>query len=184
MLAEALRASRTVGHPFLLAQALRMMGMVALVQDDADQAQLCFAESLALCRVLGDRLFIGVNLRYLGEVARRQGDYLTARALFAESLVYCREDGSTRGIDDCIESLAMVMGAQGRLERAVRLLGAADALREAVGGSHPHQDSAGHDHNVAVLRAQLNESDFVTAWALGRAMTLEQAVAFALDEDG
>jgi hypothetical protein len=39
-----------------------------------------------------------------------------------------------------------------------------------------------YDRDVAVARAQLGETAFAAAWAEGRAMTLEQAVAYALEE--
>jgi hypothetical protein len=40
-----------------------------------------------------------------------------------------------------------------------------------------------HDQNVAIARTQLDEATFAAAWAEGRAMTLEQAVAYALGGD-
>jgi hypothetical protein len=47
------------------------------------------------------------------------------------------------------------------------------------------RDTASHadcDRNVAAVRAQLDEATFAAAWAAGRAMTMEQAVAEALEE--
>jgi hypothetical protein len=39
-----------------------------------------------------------------------------------------------------------------------------------------------NERGVASLRAQLDEAALVTAWAKGRAMTLEQAIEYALSE--
>ena len=43
-------------------------------------------------------------------------------------------------------------------------------------------DQIEHDRVVANARAQLDEATWETAWAEGRAMTLEQAIAYALED--
>jgi hypothetical protein len=42
-------------------------------------------------------------------------------------------------------------------------------------------DGIVHQRTIAMLRTQLGEAAFATAWAAGHAMTLEQAIAYALD---
>jgi hypothetical protein len=78
-----------------------------------------------------------------------------------------------------LAGLAGVAGMQEQPVRAARLFGAAEALGEA--GSRP---GIGHpievERNVALARAQLDEATFSAAWAAGRAMPLEQAIAEAL----
>jgi hypothetical protein len=73
--------------------------------------------------------------------------------------------------------------AQAQSERAARLFGAAEALREAIGTPLPPADRAEHDRSVAAVRTALGEEAFAAAWAEGRALTLEHAVAFALADD-
>ena len=82
-----------------------------------------------------------------------------------------------------IEGLAGLAAAQGQAGRAARLFGAAEALRESVSNRIPPSERAEYDHNIAAARAQLSEAAFAASWAGGRAMSLEQAVAYALDED-
>ena len=72
-------------------------------------------------------------LNRLGTVAHAQGDDGRATALYEESLTLCRELGDKHGLAECLEGLAGVAVAQQHLERAARLLGAAAALREAIG---------------------------------------------------
>src|SRR5262245_15581222 len=62
--------------------------------------------------------------------------------------------------------------------------GAAAALREAIGVPLRPTDRAVHDRGLAAARAGLGEAAFAIAWAAGRAMPLEQAVADALEEAG
>ena len=68
-------------------------------------------------------------------------------------------------------------------ERAARLFGAAEGLREVMGAPLPPADRAGRDRSVAAVRSALGEEAFAAAWAEGRAMSLEAAVAFALAEE-
>ena len=69
-----------------------------------------------------------------------------------------------------------------RARRAARLLGQGDALAERL--SMPIMPALGPWHStvVAAAQAQLREDVFHQAWAEGRAMPLEQAIAYALNE--
>ena len=77
--------------------------------------------------------------------------------------------------------MAATRGQPATAERAARLFGAAEGLLEATGGGLAAADEAERDRYVALTREQLDESAFGAAWAEGRAMTMEQAVAYALD---
>jgi hypothetical protein len=72
--------------------------------------------------------------------------------------------------------------AQGQSERAARLFGALEAHRETVGAPPVAAERAEYHRSVAGARTALGEEAFAAAWAEGRAMTLEQATAYALDE--
>ena len=70
----------------------------------------------------------------------------------------------------------------GELLEQTRLLGAAEALREAMGSPLPPCDRPDRERSIASLRARLDEDAFSAAWAEGRGMTWEEAVAYALGE--
>jgi hypothetical protein len=76
-----------------------------------------------------------------------------------------------------------VAGAEGDAERAARLFGAAEALREALGAPLPPVERAHYDRSIATVRAALGEKAFAAAWTAGRAMPLEAAVARATEEE-
>ena len=80
-----------------------------------------------------------------------------------------------------LEYLARVAGGLGQPERAARLFGAAEALREAIGAPLPPSGRDDHEREVAAARAHLDEHAFVQALAEGQAMSLEQAIAYALE---
>jgi hypothetical protein len=71
--------------------------------------------------------------------------------------------------------------AQGRKDHAARLLGAVEAQREA-GLSLPEWWGRPRERIEEAVRAASLEQELAATWAEGRAMSLEQAVAFALEE--
>ena len=72
---------------------------------------------------------------------------------------------------------------KGQAERAARILGAGEALFEAMGVGPQPADQSAADRYVAAVREQLDEATFEAARAEGRAMSQEEAVAYALDEN-
>jgi hypothetical protein len=66
----------------------------------------------------------------------------------------------------------------------VRLLAAMERYREQTGIIRSPIDHPRYTQDVAAARAQLDETAFDAAWAEGRAMTLDQAIAEALGTAG
>jgi hypothetical protein len=79
--------------------------------------------------------------------------------------------------------LAAVACAQGQPERGAHLLGAAAALRAGRGMPLPPNERAAQERTVAAARAALGEDAFAAAWAQCQRMSLEQAIAYALEEE-
>ncbi len=179
---ESLAAARESGGKARIAWSLNEVGNVAFCQGDYAAARAFHEQSLAIFRDLGYTRGAAFSLRGLGLVAAAQGDYAAARSLFEESLATRRELGDKRGIPECVEGLAGVRGAQKQPEPAARLFGAAEALREAIGTPLRPNERERYDREVAAVRAALTKEAFERAWAAGRAMTLEEAVAYALEE--
>jgi hypothetical protein len=123
--------------------------------------------------------------KWLGRLAFEEEDYGAARACYEESLTLLRELGHVRRyIADSLRLVAALAAAQGEPERSARLLGAAEALRDAIGTPVDPADRADDERNVSAVRARLGEEAFEAAWAAGRAMTPDQAAAYAMHENG
>ena len=130
---------------------------------------------------LGDRWLEVGPLRHLGFILEAQGRYQEARTYYANSLRCSLELADKRSLPEGLELLAGLASLESRAhQRAARLIGAADALRESIFVPVQPLYRARHDDIVARVRASLDESSFVTAWAEGRLMTLEQAIEYAL----
>ena len=103
--------------------------------------------------------------------------------LFRESLTLADDLWDTEGIAFCLGRLAAVAMAQERLEQAAQLFGATERLLDSRAIRLDPAAQSQWTRSVATLRAQLDQSTVATAWAAGRAMSLEQAIAVALRDD-
>ena len=123
------------------------------------------------------------SLGVLGRIAFRQGNFQEAVEKHNESLVLFRELGEKLGVIQALEKLGSVAVEPDPI-RAARLLGAATGARETIGAPLPAYERAEHDAAVNHVRALLDGAVFSAAWADGRAMTLEQAIEYALAGEG
>lgn len=139
-------------------------------------------EGLALRRGLGNRGRIAYSLDGLGRVAWSRADYGLARSLQAQALAIRREAGSPFSLAHTLEAFVILAAMQQQAERAAKLFGAAEPFHEVLCYSMLPIWRAEHERTVNSARAQLGEAAFATAWAEGGAMTMEQAIAYALEE--
>ncbi len=177
-LEESLAVQRPIGDdPFILLH----LGELALRQGDYAQARAYYEQNLSICKEQGQMnsaLWSTVNLGY---IALREGDEERARATFAEVQQRFQATGSKIGVVYALEGLASLATRQRRPERAVQLYAWADAVRTAIGDTRPPVEQADVDQDFAIIRAQLDEATVTAVYAVGKEMTLEQAVAYALE---
>ena len=141
-----------------------------------------YEEELTIGRGMSHKFVIGSALLSLARVARSRGEYAVARAHHAEALAIWQAAGLRFGVPLTLEALASLATAQQQAERAARLFGAAEALQAVFHFILAPADRADHDRDVATVRAALGEAAFAAVWAEGRAMTMEQAIAEALNQ--
>jgi tetratricopeptide (TPR) repeat protein len=133
-------------------------------------------QALAECRVLGDVQTLAEVHQALGRLAAAQDDLAGAGEQLREALARHRRLGTRLGIAETLEALADLAGQLQEWERAARLLGAAEALREQIGAPIPPVERTAHDRATALTLERLGEEAFLAAWAEGRAMGWEQMV--------
>ena len=181
---ESLALFRHLGEPDGIAYALGSLGRVVARLGDHTAARRHYTESLALFQQLGDTRGIAWMLHDLEDEARDEGDYEAAQAHYTASLALRHELGEKIGIAECLEGLAGVAGAsrEGHA-RAARLFAAAERLQEAIGAPRRRGDRPGYERNLAAARWLCDEAAWQVAWEEGGAMTVEQAVAYALSDE-
>ena len=179
---EALVLSRELGDRKDIALTMGNLGLTAFVEGDYSTARSLLEESVDLIRELGDKFNLAIRLNNLGNVALMQGDYMAARPLHAEALVLRRELGDKWGIAISLIGLGGAAISAGDAERGTRVLGAAEALLNAAGAILEFDDRIPYEHAVASARAQLSEEAFARAWGEGKAMPIELAIAYAVED--
>src|SRR5260221_2230872 len=167
------RASET-GITSAEALALALQGEITLAQGETTTARLLIEQSHTLWQEVENQGMLAWTLSLLGKVLAVQGDHTAARTAYEESLL-----GGLAVVEiaPTLEGLAVVAAAQGETTWAVRLLAAAAALRDSLGAPLPPVYRADYERCAAAARAQLGEQAFAVAWAEGRGMTWEQALA-------
>ncbi len=179
---QSLAIKRELGDRLRTAMLLNNLGMVAHQQGDLSKARSLYEESLTIKRELGDNLGMAISLYYLARVACQQADFSKARSLCQESLTIERNLGDKMGIADCLEGLAEVACRTNLPRQGAKLFGAAEIIRETYGAPIFTIDRGPHERIVAEARRMVAPEVFEAAWAEGRSMTLDEAIAFALRE--
>src|SRR5215210_1416258 len=179
---EALTASREAGDAAGVARGLCNLSYTVLLLGDQERAMTLAEEALERSREQGNMLFTFVALNNLGLAAREQGDYERAAAALREALALGWEIGDKLGVVEALEGLAGLAGILQEGQRAGRLWGVALAWREASGAPLADADRALHEPHLDAARSRLGGAAWEEALAEGRAMTLERAMACALEE--
>ncbi len=94
-----------------------------------------------------------------------------------------REAGDKQAIVLSLDAHGKVAAILRQPERAVRLLAAASAARASVGVTPQPSDARELEVALATARAALTEPAFITSWAEGEALSLQQAIDCALNRE-
>jgi predicted ATPase/DNA-binding CsgD family transcriptional regulator len=179
---EGLARFRVLADTHGIAASLNNLGNLASGQGDFATAERFYAESAALFRNLGDVREVAACLSNQAVAARDRGNHRHVGAVAQESLALFAELGDHRGIAVCLELLGSAAAVLGYAERAVRFLGAAEALRQATTTSLPVRRQGDYEHAVAALRRALGAEAFAHAWKAAHDVPLDEIVAEALTQ--
>jgi len=139
-------------------------------------------ESLALRRQVGDTHGTALTLFNMGAVAAAQLDYPAATGLLRQAVTLWQEVGARRDLAGSLPYFG-TYAQEERDQRAARLYAAGERLREITGEGIRDDDEVEITRGIEVVRARLDAASFATAWAAGQAMGLEQALAYAMEDD-
>jgi non-specific serine/threonine protein kinase len=181
-LAQSLDLFYEMGEEGGMAFALLIQGFQARYRGDHERAQALLRVSLHSLQGIRDTVGTVHALRGLAALAQQRGELEAATAYLQEAVRLANEQGGKLQLPLCLEGLAGVAAAQALPERAARLFGASEALRQATGSEPFFLDQSDYEQTFLATRARLGDTAFEAAVAAGREMTLEQAVELALHE--
>jgi len=157
--------------------ALGLYGLAATRPSGADvRARSEAEESLEILRTVGDRRTYGKALWNAADINADLGEAEIAAAQLEEALTLFVEFGDRWFGGVVLESAAFLAAAIGDFERAVHLLAAADAIRQALGVPVWVGFRERHEGVVARARSALGETGFDQAWEKGARIPLGATV--------
>lgn len=189
---EYARATALVHEALVLFESFRDLGSIAhckwtlghIARSEGDDivAAARYGEALVLAQAVGDRLLIASIHHNQAFLALHRHDDSLAEALLRDSLAISREIEAKGQIAWDLAAFGGIAAMRGQSERATRLLGAVEAWFESTGNYIGPTERAEHDRYLAAARAQASGEMFAQALASGRAMSLEQALAWTIGD--
>ncbi len=182
-LKEALSLSRQLGDQTSAEEALILSGALAYWQGEYQRANVCYEEAILLSERIGDHyqnIWAHVFMAY---AVLQQGQVQQARVLFEGGLRRAQQAGILIAVVFTLEGFASSMVRQEQFERATRLFAWAAATREKIGDHRPPVEQASVERDLVIIHSRLDDAAFEQAYETGRALTPEQAAAYALKED-
>jgi non-specific serine/threonine protein kinase len=175
---KALPVAEATGDRWLIAWIFHLMGLAAYLAGDDATAHVHYDRTVAIRRDLGDLEGLAVVLHLKGMLPHRAGDLRAAHALYREALELADEIKSTWHYL-CVVPLFASLAAERQPSLAARLAGAVAVLTESAQTLPIPITEAFFNAGVRLARRKLGDTAFQAAWADGRAMPLEAAVALA-----
>ena len=181
-LEEALSIVRQLGDQIGEEYVDSTYGDLTYWQGNYRQAITHFENTIQLSEKIGDHyqsLWAHVKMAY---AVLREGEIQQAHEMFRESIHRTRKADLMIATVYTIEGLASLNVNQGQPERAARLFAWADAMRENIGDQRPPVEQESVEGDLAVIHSKLNNTDVERLSVEGKAMTVDEAIALALEK--
>ena len=179
---ECLAVFRKMDYLPGITTALNVLGETFRLAGDYETAEEYYRESIEICRLAGDRKRMAVSLANLASVVFHHGDYQEAEQLEKEAIRIELELGTNHYIGLYLACLSGILAKQGSPKQAAVIFGASESILQTMGVKLQPTDQVEVDQYLTVSKEQFDEQSYQDALEAGRALSLEEAVSFALEE--
>jgi predicted ATPase/class 3 adenylate cyclase len=180
LLQRGIDAAHRSGSPYVIAAVSMAQGRALGHRGEVDAAAASFGVAIQRFAELGDERMVLASRSDLAHAQRRGGRLDDALAVYRETIGGWVHLGHKGAVANQLENVAYLLEARGADVPAVRLLGAADRIREAANARMAFDEEPEHAAALDRLRGAMTEAAFADAWAAGRATSQPDAVALAL----
>jgi predicted ATPase/class 3 adenylate cyclase len=180
LLLKAAEAADRSRNPRVIAGIAASRGELSGFTGRLADARAWLDTAIAGYEEMGDRRLILMTRSELAHMLRRGGEIDEAEGLYRETLHGWQHAGNRGAIAHQLECFGFLATARKDFPRAARLLAAAEAIREVAEAVMVGTERAEYDAAVGELRAALDATALDSAWAEGRRMTTDEAVALAI----
>jgi predicted ATPase/DNA-binding winged helix-turn-helix (wHTH) protein len=184
LLEEAGRIFEQLGDRSGAAWSLNQRGDIAREEGEVAAARELYQRALSTFREANDRWGIARSLTDLAQIACDERDHVTAHAAYREALALFVSLGHKRGIARALEGFACSALAQRDPVRALAITATAAHLRQRIGAPLMPAEQSKLDDKLQPAWISLNDAESKTAYARGWAMSLDNAIEYALEESG
>ena len=176
---EGLSISRELDDKFGIAISLSFLGDLARTEGRNADARPQLEEAVELLRKLENKTALGDALNNLGAAAFALGDTAAAKTCFTEALTIAKDIGNRITISCSLDGFAALRAETGELQRAARLSGAADNLRDLIGYKIEPAERRFRETYLTKLNAQMPVEEFEGSYRQGREASTDDAIAEA-----
>ncbi|HEY3059586.1 MAG TPA: LuxR C-terminal-related transcriptional regulator [Chloroflexota bacterium] len=180
---ESARLFRATADAWGLRTVLNGFGELERLGKNFERAETLYTESLSVARQEQDAHGVGLLLLNLAILALQQSVADRAADLIAEASQIWSELGYRQGLVACVGVLASIAALRERWELAIRLFGTRQEVGDQVGRPELEYDRLVFEHYRGVARARVDASTWDAAWAAGKKLSVEQAVAEGLSAE-
>jgi predicted ATPase/class 3 adenylate cyclase len=178
LLEEARAMYLAMGNGQRAGEVLNNLGWVAMVDGEFDLARGYYASNIEVARRVRDTSRLSHSLGNLALVEVLTGNLAAAVPIVRENLAIQRERSERRTIAEALVVVAAILASRSEHAGAARLVGASEAMYEAGGSQWNELEQRILEENVLGDR---DAEAFARARAEGRALTLPEALALAID---
>ena len=179
---EGLSISRELGDKFGIAISLSFLGDLARTEGRNAEARPQFEEAVELFRALEKSPPLADALNNLGAAVFGTGDYKAAKLYFSEALMIAKGLANRITISCSLDGFAALAVENGSFERAARISGAAENLRDLIGYKIEPAERRFRDTYISKLKDRMPEDLFGHSYDEGRTVSIDNAIAEAQEQ--
>jgi tetratricopeptide (TPR) repeat protein len=179
---EAVSLSATLQNEWAAAMSLFGMGRVAGVMGDLDLARGKFMASAELAKKMGNKRQMYSCYSELAHVLRENGKLDEPLSIYRDLMPKWKEIGHRAAVAHELECIAYILTKSDQPQRAATLLGSAAAMRNMIDSAPTPLELVEYDRELAGLHEKLPDAEFQQAWEQGQKLTMDEAIALAIEE--
>ena len=178
---EARSLAHSINDEYGETRPLHMLAAATRMEGDLQQAQFLYEQDLALARKIGDEALVSTELDNLGSVSLHLGNLKEAKEMYREAAERVYKNQDKYLLPYVPLHFSMVALEEGKHDRAIKLLGASEALFESSGMSPDPDEAVERDNTIARLRKTVDENRFNSLWSEGRKLSLDETVHYSIE---
>jgi predicted ATPase/class 3 adenylate cyclase len=158
-------------------------GNLYLAHKEFEKSRENYKIAMQAMQKLGSNRIIVMIKSDLAHILRYEGKYSEALAAYRETIKDWQRMGHRAAIAHQLECMAFINKAMEETEKATRLFGAAEALRQEIKIDMMEQEREEYEKEINDMKTGIDEKVFTSLWSEGQSMTMDEAIELALENN-